>query len=112
MARHTAHPQDQTFEAALERLEHIVSEMEGDKLALEDLLARYEEGNRLVKVCQDRLAAAEKRIELISRDAAGVVELKEFSAQSSAQSASSPAASVPAPRSAPRKSPEDDISLF
>jgi exodeoxyribonuclease VII small subunit len=56
-----------TFESALERLEHIVEEMEGDRLPLEELLGRYEEGTNLVKVCQQRLSAAEKRIELIHK---------------------------------------------
>jgi exodeoxyribonuclease VII small subunit len=67
-----------TFESALERLEQIVEEMEGDKLPLEELLGRYEEGTRLVKICQERLSSAEKRIELITKNAAGSAELAPF----------------------------------
>ena len=48
-----------SFETAMERLEKIVEEMESGKMLLEDLLVRYEEGMKLVKVCQDRLAQAE-----------------------------------------------------
>jgi exodeoxyribonuclease VII small subunit len=58
-----------SFEAAMERLEKIVAEMESSKLALEELLVRYEEGIRLVGVCSQQLASAENRIETLSRNA-------------------------------------------
>lgn len=51
------------FEDALEKLEAIVETLEGGEIPLEQLLARYEEGTRLVKFCQDRLSAAEIRIQ-------------------------------------------------
>jgi exodeoxyribonuclease VII small subunit len=56
-----------SFETAMERLEKIVGEMESSKLPLEELLVRYEEGIRLVGVCNQRLAGAESRIETLSR---------------------------------------------
>ena len=113
MAKPASKISEPTFESALERLEQIVGEMEGDKLVLEDLLARYEEGTRLVKVCQQRLDSAERRIELIARGAGGEAELSEFD-PSSAAAAAAPAKTLPsaAPRrSAPSTSPED-VSLF
>ena len=58
-----------SFETAMERLEKIVGEMESSKLPLEELLVRYEEGIRLVGVCNERLAGAESRIETLSRAA-------------------------------------------
>ena len=60
-----------SFEAAMERLEKIVEEMESSKLPLEELLVRYEEGIRLVGVCSQRLASAENRIETLNRNANG-----------------------------------------
>jgi len=60
-----------SFEAAMERLEKIVAEMESSKLPLEELLVRYEEGIRLVGVCNQQLAGAENRIETLSRNANG-----------------------------------------
>lgn len=69
---------EQTFETALQRLEHVVEEMESDKLPLEDLLTHYEEGIKLVQVCQEKLTAAEKRIEIITRNAAGEPQIEEF----------------------------------
>ena len=43
---------------------------------LETLLARYEEGARLVKVCQDKLAEAELKIQQLEKSAAGDLKLK------------------------------------
>ena len=77
---------EQTFETAIERLEGIVQEMESDKLPLEDLLLRYEEGTRLVKVCEARLQSAEKRIEIIAKNAAGDTHLEEFEPEKKAAS--------------------------
>jgi exodeoxyribonuclease VII small subunit len=58
-----------SFEAAIEKLEKIVEQMESAKLPLEDLIVQYEEGIRLVAVCNDRLTAAENRIEMLNREA-------------------------------------------
>ncbi len=69
---------EETFENAMTRLEHIVAQMESDQLPLEELLAQYEQGVKLVKVCEEKLAAAEKRIEIITRNAAGEPQIAEF----------------------------------
>jgi exodeoxyribonuclease VII small subunit len=66
------------FEGAMDRLEKIVEQMESGKLPLEDLIVRYEEGMNLVKVCQERLAKAEQKIEIIARNSAGKPVVKEF----------------------------------
>ena len=66
------------FESAMQRLEEIVEEMESGKMPLEDLIVRYEEGMKLVKICQERLTSAEQRIEIITRNSAGKPEVKEF----------------------------------
>src|SRR4029434_7718192 len=66
------------FEQAMKRLEAIVEQMESGELSLEDLIVRYEEGMKLVKVCQERLAAAEQRIEIIPRNSAGKPVIKKF----------------------------------
>jgi exodeoxyribonuclease VII small subunit len=112
MAKPVPNPQQPTFETALERLEQIVGEMEGDRLALEDLLGRYEEGTALVKVCQQRLDAAERRIEQITRGGDGTVKLESFdpATQSAPQAAPTPRA-TPAKKS-PQPSNLEDVSLF
>jgi exodeoxyribonuclease VII small subunit len=68
----------QNFESALDRLEEIVEQMESGKMMLEELIVRYEEGMKLVKVCQERLASAEQRIEIITRNNAGKPTVKDF----------------------------------
>ena len=65
---------DLSFEAAMERLERIVSEMESSKLPLADLLLRYEEGTKLVAVCNEHLGAAEHRIETLNRTLSNKVQ--------------------------------------
>ena len=64
------------FEEALQKLEVVVEAMEADDLPLETLLARYEEGARLVKVCQEKLAEAELKIQQLEKNAAGEMKLK------------------------------------
>src|SRR4029079_9072260 len=55
-----------SFEESLAELEKIVAELEGGKLGLSDALARYEEGIRHLKGCQQLLESAERKIELLS----------------------------------------------
>src|SRR5689334_356781 len=69
---------ESNFEGAMDRLEKIVEQMESGQLPLEDLIVRYEEGMNLVKVCQERLASAEQKIEIIARNNAGKPVVKEF----------------------------------
>jgi exodeoxyribonuclease VII small subunit len=70
--------QTPTLESALDRLDAIVREMEAGELPLEALIAKYEEGIALTKLCQDKLDRAEERIRILSRDAAGNPVLEEF----------------------------------
>jgi exodeoxyribonuclease VII small subunit len=57
---------DLSFEDAMAELENIVEAMEGEQLPLEELIARYETGSRLLKHCDSVLTGARKRIELIT----------------------------------------------
>jgi len=66
------------FEEALKKLEGIVGAMESDDLPLEMLLAKYEEGSKLVKICQEKLADAELKIQQLEKNAAGEMKLKPF----------------------------------
>ncbi|MBV9009111.1 MAG: exodeoxyribonuclease VII small subunit [Verrucomicrobia bacterium] len=97
-------PAELSFEKAMERLESIVDEMESGKMLLDDLLTRYEEGMKLVKICQERLARAEQKIEIITRDHNGKVTIKDFAA------ADTP--SAPAATTAIENKENDDVSLF
>ena len=66
------------FEEALKKLEGVVEAMESDDLPLETLLAKYEEGARLVKICQEKLAEAEIKIQQLEKNTAGELKLKPF----------------------------------
>lgn len=56
-----------TFEAALSKLETIVESMESGQVPLAELLAKFEEGNKLLKVCEARLKDAEMKIEQLKK---------------------------------------------
>jgi exodeoxyribonuclease VII small subunit len=55
-----------SFEESLEELEKIVAELESGKLGLSEALARYEQGVKHLKSCQQLLERAERKIELLS----------------------------------------------
>ena len=64
------------FEEALKKLESIVESMEAEDLPLETLLARFEEGTKLAKICQTKLSEAEVKIQQLEKNAAGELSLK------------------------------------
>ena len=70
-----AHAGSLPFEEALKKLETIVTAMEAEDLPLETLLAKYEEGTRLAKACQEKLAEAELKIQQLEKTAAGELKL-------------------------------------
>lgn len=69
------------FEEALQKLETLVEAMESGDLPLESLLARYEEGVKLTKICQDKLAEAELKIQQLEKTAGGEIRLKPLAAE-------------------------------
>jgi len=67
------------FEEALKKLESIVEAMESEELPLETLLSKYEEGTQLAKICQDKLAEAELKIQQLEKTPSGEMKLKPVS---------------------------------
>ena len=55
----------------MQRLETIVEAMEAGDVPLAELLAKYEEGTRLLAQCEQRLKAAELKIEQLKRQKDG-----------------------------------------
>lgn len=74
----SANHSDTSFEQAMERLEEIVAQMEGDRMPLDEMVASYEEGMRLLKVCRQRIETARRRIEIITADAEGKPTVTDF----------------------------------
>ncbi|HNQ73583.1 MAG TPA: exodeoxyribonuclease VII small subunit [Verrucomicrobiota bacterium] len=70
------------FEEALESLEAVVEAMESGELPLETLIARYEEGVKLAKICQEKLAEAEAKIQQLEKTATGELTLKPLTTDS------------------------------
>ena len=56
-----------TFEEAMEKLEEIVSEMEQGGIPLEQMMSRFEDGAKLAKYCQEKLAGLKKKMEILTR---------------------------------------------
>jgi exodeoxyribonuclease VII small subunit len=53
------------FEKAMERLDKIVGEMESGSLSLEEMIARFEEGQSLIRFCSVKLNEVEKKVEML-----------------------------------------------
>lgn len=83
------------FEKSMVELESIVSEMESDKLPLEDLIAYYEKGTKLLKGCEETLQQAKKRLQTIAKSAESATDSTQLSTPS-----------------APSTADDDDIRLF
>ncbi len=67
-----------TFEAALRRLEEIVSKMESGEADLDAMIASFEEGQKLAKFCTAKLNEVEKKIEKIADDGKGGAAVEPF----------------------------------
>lgn len=59
---------DTSAEALLGRLDEVVRELEGGDLPLEEALARFEEGIKLVRSGEELLSSVEQRIEMLLAD--------------------------------------------
>lgn len=55
-----------SFEAALAKLEAILRALEDGEAGLDESLAHYEQGVKLIRQCHELLERAERRIELLS----------------------------------------------
>ena len=73
----------QSFEKALARLEEIAAEMESGELGLEKMVAAFEEGQKLVKLCSSKLNEVEKKIEMLVKNSDGSVGTEPFAGEKS-----------------------------
>lgn len=58
--------QPASFEQSLSELESVVADLEKGELGLEESLSRYEVGIQRIRLCQEQLQRAERRIALLS----------------------------------------------
>ncbi len=54
-----------TFEEASARLDELVRRMEAGQMPLDDMIAAFEEGRRLVAFCNAKLSEVQRRVEVI-----------------------------------------------
>ncbi|ATE64884.1 exodeoxyribonuclease VII small subunit [Rhizorhabdus dicambivorans] len=67
----SAVPADLSFEEALKQLEAIVRQLESGDVPLDESITLYARGDALKRRCEERLKAAQARIEKISLGADG-----------------------------------------
>ena len=67
-----------SLEAALERLNEIVGRIEGESLELDESLALFEEGVRLLRFAEGVLEGADQRIRQLLDDGGGGSRLEDF----------------------------------
>ena len=100
------------FEKALERLEKIVEELEEGNVSLEDSLKKYEEGVKLSAVCQQRLAQAEKKIEILTRSLDGTLRREAFDPEQDISETEKPVRkSSKAPKVSKENSDDEDLLI-
>ena len=108
-----------SFEAALQRLEELANELDSGELKLEDAIKKYEEGVKLYANCQEILAKAEKKVQMLVRDADGKLAAVPFDAEDSSSSDTdkdsseeSDDASTKPPRTSDQSSRSKKTNLF
>ena len=67
-----------SFEQSLEQLESIVAAMEAGELGLDEMIAKFEEGQKLLARCQKRLTEVERKVEALVKAADGSVTTAPF----------------------------------
>ena len=66
--------QDNSFEEALQQLENIVRELEGGRIKLDEAVTSYEKAVALKQFCENKLKAAQLKIEKIQITPNGELE--------------------------------------
>lgn len=64
---------DMNFEEALTRLEGEVKKLEGGNMSLDESIASFEEAVKLVRVCNEKLENAQRRVRILTETANGEI---------------------------------------
>jgi exodeoxyribonuclease VII small subunit len=57
-----------SFEQAMEELELVVRQLETGKIKLDDAVSAYEKGVKLKQICEEKLAQAKAKIDILVLD--------------------------------------------
>ena len=66
-----------TFEEALKELEQITEQIESGEIGLEESIAKYEQGMKLVAKCRTILTKAEQRIQTLAPTPSGDLKVSD-----------------------------------
>lgn len=66
------------FEEAMSSLEEIVKKLESGTLTLDESISEFENAVKLVKICNEKLEAAEQRVRILTEGQDGTVTDKPF----------------------------------
>ena len=65
----TINENELTFEAAIDKLEHILKKLENEDTPLDQMVELYEKANKLADICRSKLKAADKKMaELVKNE--------------------------------------------
>lgn len=63
----------ETFESAMAKLEDEVSRLEGGNMSLDESLSSFENAIRLVKICNEKLERAERKVRILTEGKDGAL---------------------------------------
>ena len=75
--KHSDEEAEITFEQALANLEEIIHRMESGEAPLESLVTHYQSGLKMLKLCRERIDAAEMKIKEVQEKEGTLIE-KDF----------------------------------
>jgi len=70
-----------SFEQALKNLEKIAEDLESEDISLDISLKNYEEGMKLIAVCNKKLQEAKKKVDVLVKKDGKKIELASFDDQ-------------------------------
>ena len=69
---------DISFESAIEELESEVKKLEEGNLSLDEALESYEKAIGLVKICNEKLEGADRKVRVFVENSDSEISLKDF----------------------------------
>ncbi len=69
---------DMSFESAIEKLELEVKKLEEGNLSLDEALESYETAIGLVKICNDKLESADRKVRILVENSGSEIVDKDF----------------------------------
>ncbi len=96
------------FEKAVEKLEKIVEFLESGDVPLDEALKKYEEGVKLSRLCSQKLAQAEKKIEILTRSLNGALTAEPFDPDDVEKKEKKVSSEPPRPKKSSRSAEDSD----